>query len=265
MKRTNHPLLRLILVLAAAIILMPVAVLLLWSVTGRWPWPNLLPESYTLRTVQELLFGSANLPALLWSSISLSAIVALLSTATGLLTARATELYSFRGKTLVHLGSILPLLLPGTVFAMGIQITLIRMGLSDTVAGVVLVHLICAAPYSITILTDVTRALGSRYEEQAAVLGAAPLRAFWDVSFPALLPGILSSFSMAFIISYSQYFTTLMVGGGRVKTISLVLVPYIQSGDRALSSIYSAAFVGSALLVFLIFEAFIRRCTKGRA
>ena len=222
-----------------------------------------MPESYTLRTVQELLFVSANLPALLWSSISLSAIVALLSTATGLLTARATELYSFRGKTLVHLGSILPLLLPGTVFAMGIQITLIRMGLSDTMAGVVLVHLICAAPYSITILTDVTRALGSRYEEQAAVLGAAPLRAFWEVSFPALLPGILSSFSMAFIISYSQYFTTLMVGGGRVKTISLVLVPYIQSGDRALSSIYSAAFVGSALLVFLIFEAFIRRCTKG--
>ena len=128
MKRTNHPLLRLILVLAAVIILVPVAVLLLWSVTGRWPWPNLLPESYTLRTVQELLFGSANLPALLWSSISLSAIVALLSTATGLLTARATELYSFRGKTLVHLGSILPLLLPGTVFAMGIQITLIRLG-----------------------------------------------------------------------------------------------------------------------------------------
>src|SRR5699024_5468037 len=132
MKRTNHPLLRLVLVLAAVIILMPVAVLLLWSVTGRWPWPNLLPERYTLRTVQELLFGSANLPALLWSSISLSAIVALLSTATGLLTARATELYSFRGKTLVHLGSILPLLVPGTVFAMGIQITLIRLGLSDT-------------------------------------------------------------------------------------------------------------------------------------
>ena len=39
--------------------------------------------------------------------------------------------------------------------------------------------------------------------------------------------------SMGFVLSYSQYFTTLMVGGGRVKTIALVLVPYIQSGDRA--------------------------------
>ena len=58
--------------------------------------------------------------------------------------------------------------------------------------------------------------------------------------------------SMGFILSYSQYFTTLMVGGGRVKTIALVLVPYIQSGDRSLSSVYSTAFVGSALLVFFI-------------
>ena len=68
---------------------------------------------------------------------------------------------------------------------------------------------------------------------------------------------------MAFIISYSQYFTTLMAGGGRIKTIALVLVPYIQSGDRALSSIYSAAFIGSALLIFLIFEGLIHRCLKG--
>ena len=69
--------------------------------------------------------------------------------------------------------------------------------------------------------------------------------------------------SMGFILSYSQYFTTLMVGGGRVKTIALVLVPYIQSGDRSLSSVYSTSFVGSALLVFFIFEGIINRIQKG--
>ena len=82
------------------------------------------------------------------------------------------------------------------------------------------------------------------------------------MTLPALLPGILSSMSMGFILSYSQYFTTLMVGGGRVKTIALVLVPYIQSGDRALSSVYSVAFVASALLVFFLFEAFLHSVRK---
>ena len=83
------------------------------------------------------------------------------------------------------------------------------------------------------------------------------------MTLPSLLPGILSSVSMGFILSYSQYFTTLMVGGGRVKTIALVLVPYIQSGDRALSSVYSVAFVGSALLVFFLFEGTIHCIQKG--
>jgi len=245
---------RLFLTATVLCILIPMTLLLVWSVTGRWPWPNLLPESYSLRTLRELLFGSTSLPQLLLSSTLLSAAVALLSTAVGVLTARATELYSFPGKALIRFGSFLPLLVPGTLFAMGVQITLIRLGLTDTIAGVILVHLIVAMPYCITIMTDVTRALGARYEEQAMVLGARPLKAFFQVTLPALIPGILSSMSMGFILSSSQYFTTLIIGGGRVKTIALVLVPYIQSGDRALSAIYSLVFAVSALAVFFIFE-----------
>ena len=258
----KHALMKLVLALTLLCIFLPMAVVVLWSVTERWPWPLLLPESWSLRTVQELLFGSARLPQLLGSSIFLALMVAFLGTVIGIMTARATELHDFRGKWLVRFGAFLPLLVPGTVFAMGIQITLIRLGLSDTIPGVVIVHLIAAVPYCITIMTDVTAAVGVKLEEQAMVLGAGPLQAFVQVTLPSLLPGILSSMSMGFILSYSQYFTTLMVGGGRVKTIALVLVPYIQSGDRALSAVYSVAFVGSALLVFFIFEGIIHAVGK---
>ena len=255
-------LMKLVLAVTLFCIFLPMAVVLLWSVTERWPWPELLPESCSLRTVKELLFGSAKLPDILFSSISLAMTVAALGTVVGILTARATELYDFPGKKLIAMASFLPLLVPGTVFAMGIQITLIKLGLSDTLAGVILVHLIAAVPYCITIMADVTRAVGNRLEQQAMVLGADPFRAFFQVTLPSLLPGILSSMSMGFVLSYSQYFTTLMVGGGRVKTIALVLVPYIQSGDRALSSVYAVAFVGSALLVFFLFEGIIHYTQK---
>lgn len=253
----KHTMMKSVLVATLLCILIPVAVMLLWSVTDRWPWPRLLPEHISLRTMKELFFGSAGLPGLLSSSMSLALVVAVLGTVIGIMTARATELYGFRGREAVYHLTFLPLLVPGTVFAMGIQITLIRLGLSDTVAGVILVHLIAAVPYCITIMTDVTRAVGKKLEEQAMVLGANPWRAFFAVTLPSLLPGILSSMSMGFILSYSQYFTTLMVGGGRVKTIALVLVPYIQSGDRSLSAAYSVAFVGSALAVFFVFETVI--------
>ena len=260
MKRSS--LLRAVLIVTSFCILLPALLLLLWSVTARWAWPSLLPQSYTLRTVRELFFGSQRLPRLLASSIALSGTVGALSTVIGLLTARAVALYRFAGRELVRFGSFLPLLIPGSVFAIGIQLVLLRLHLADTVTGVLLVHLVAAVPYSIIILLDVTTTLGDSLEQQAAVLGAPPLRAFCSVSLPQLMPGVLSSFSMAFILSYSQYFTTLIVGGGRVKTISLVLVPYIQSGDRALASVYTVAFVGSALLIFFLLELLIHHVQK---
>lgn len=244
-------------------ILFPMGVILLWSFTGRWPWPDLIPQTYLIRTWKELLFGSGSLPKLLFSSMTLAAAVAVLGTIIGILTARATEFYNIPCKTLIRFGSFLPLLIPGTVFTMGIQVVLIRMGLTDTVAGIILVHLVAALPYCITIVTDMTAAIGTKLEEQASVLGAPPLRAFFYGSFHPLLPSILSSMSMGFILSYSQYFTTLLVGGGRVRTIATVLVPYIQSGDRALASAYSVAFVGSALAVFALFEWMIQKLQKG--
>lgn len=255
-------LLKLFLALAVFCILLPAVLLVLWSAAARWSWPSLLPESWSARTVRELLFGSQNLWGLLGSSMALGGGAAVLSTLAGLLTARAVALYDFPGKGLVRFAGVLPLLIPGTVFAIGIHLVLLRLGLADTAAGVLLVHVTAALPYSIAILTGVTEALGGALEEQAAVLGAGPVRAFFAVSLPELMPGILSSLSMTFILSYSQYFTTLIVGGGRVKTLALVLVPYIQGGDRSLSSVYALAFTGSALAVFALFEALIRRWQK---
>jgi len=255
----NDRLMKAVLIITAFVILLPAAVILIWTVTARWPWPDLLPESLTLRTLDELLFGSHALSEILLSSMLLAAAVAVLGTLIALMTARATEIYNVRVKKAVTFAAFLPLLVPGTVFAMGIQTSLIRMHINDTLAGVVLVHLVAALPYCITIMMDVTAAVGDSLEEQAAVLGAGPFRGFLDVSLPQLLPGILSSASMAYIISYSQYFTTLLAGGARVKTLALVLVPYIQSGDRALASVYAVVFVGSALMVFAVFEALIHR------
>ena len=56
------------------------------------------------------------------------------------------------------------------------------------------------------------------------------------------------------IVSFSQYFLTLLLGGGRVKTFAVVMVPYLQSGSRNIACIYSILFMGITLLVFAVFE-----------
>ena len=243
-------------------VIFPVAIIALWSIIGRWPWPHLLPENLSMRGVEELFGGYSGAMQTLGSSILLSFSVAVLAVVIGTMTARALIFYDFHGKQAIAFGTILPIIIPMTVFAMGIHVLLIRVGLANHVAGVILVHLICALPYSIKIMTDVTSAFGSSLEEQAHNLGATSRQIMTDITLPALLPGLVSSACMAYIISFSQYLLTLLIGGGQVKTFSLLMVPYLQSGDRTIASAYSFVFILSTLLVFIIFEKASKKLHK---
>lgn len=257
--KTSNKLLNLFLYMALFTIIIPIIILIIWSFTGQWPWPNLLPTSYSLRAVREISAPYARVLPVLLSSIFLSLTVALLSALVGTMTARALVFYDFKGKNLIDFLSLSPNLVPTTVFAMGIHVIFIKMSLADRLLGVIIVHLIYTLPYSTSIMKNLTESIGLEMELQAYVLGASPLKSFFHVSLPLLIPGILASISMAYIVSFSQYFLTLLIGGGKVKTFSLIMVPFIGKGDRSLSSIYGLVFIISTLWVFVIVDLIIKK------
>lgn len=153
---------------------------------------------------------------------------------------------------------MLPLIVPATVFGMGVHLLLLRAGLSDTAAGVILAHVICALPYTVSLMTDSTRAVGKDLEEQAHVLGANSLHAFGRVSLPALLPAALSAAAMAYLVSFSQYFLALLIGSGNVRTFTVIMVPYLQNGDRTLVAGYSMLFLLVTLCTFVLFRRLLQ-------
>lgn len=237
------------LLLFSVCVLLPFLIILIWSFADNWKYPLLLPEEFSSRGIKEV-WNKQTLGITL-SSMLLSSIVGLISTIIGGLTARAIVFYDFKLKKMVRFLNLLPLMIPATAFAMGMHVIFIRMGISDTVTGVIIAQLICGLPYSVNIMTDVTTGAGNRLEEQARSLGASAFQAFFNTSFYAMMPGFLTSFCMAFIISFGQYFVTLIFGGGAVKTLSMVMVPVINSGDRTLSASYSLMFLVSTLAVFI--------------
>ena len=251
MKKRKSFITNMILALLCASILIPASSLVVWVFTERWAWPDLFPQVLSDRAVMEIVRRKGELVSLMASSVMISSVVAVLS---AVMTSRALVLYRFRGKDLMSFFTVLPLMVPGTVFAMGIQITFIRLGLNNTVAGVILAHLIYSLPYAVCLIMDGTRAVGIALEEQARVLGAGSFQAFRRTTLPMLVPVILSAVSMSYIVSFSQYFLTLLLGGGRVKTFAVVMVPYLQSGSRNIACIYSILFMGITLLVFAVFE-----------
>ena len=246
------------------VVLTPLVVIAVWAFATAWSWPGLAPRGWTLRGVGLVLAGGqgAGLDCMLLS-VGIALVSAGVSTLAATAAARAICRHRWRGRAAFRFAVLLPFLVPSSVFAMGVQVAFIRAGLAGTVGGVVLAHAVVSLPYAVAVMCDVTAAAGTRLEDAARTLGAGPLRAFAQVTLPLIAPGVVSSMSMCYIVSFSQYFLTLLVGSGRVNTFALVLFPYLSGGDRTVAGAYGLAFIVVTLLVFALFELLLHKLRVG--
>ena len=246
-----------------ALVLLPMLVIALLAVAARWEWPLVLPREFTLRGVRQLLSGGLGMG---WGTVGVSVGIGLASatiaTVAGALAARAICCHEWPGRRLFEFATMLPFLIPGTVFAMGVQVAFIRVGLAGTVTGVTLAHAIVSLPYALSIMVEVTRAAGTGLGEASRTLGASAWQTLRYVTLPALGPGIASSLTMCYIISFSQYLLTLLIGGGSVRTYALVLFPYLTGGDRAVAGAFGLGFMVLTLGVFVVVEGLLAKVLR---
>ena len=152
----------------------------------------------------------------------------------------------------------LPFMIPSSVFAMGAQILFLRLPFKNAYLSVFLSHVLYSLPYATTYLTEGMRNNIKRLEEQGRVFGASGFYLLFKVTIPLLFPYLIPAFMMSFILSMSQYILTVLLGGGKLKTLSLIMVPFIQSGERNLASVYGLLFLLSSFLLFLLMEILLR-------
>lgn len=245
------------------LLIFPLFIILLWSFTKIWPWPDLFPKAFGLRGFQYLLNPSNNSLKILGCSIWLSTVVMFVAILISIPAAKALGLYDFKGKGLIKTLILAPIIVPTVAVTMGIHVSFIRMGLANTFWGVVIVHLIPCIPYSVRILTDVFEIIGNSMELQARILGANKIQTFFHVTLPMLAPGLVTAGSMVFIVSFSQYFLTFLIGGGKIVTFAMLMFPFIQSGDRMMASVYSMVFIWATLLILMTVEKIVKSYYKG--
>lgn len=232
----------------------PILTVIIWSMAKTWPWPDLFPSEWGIRGLNHVFSPKSGAFKSLVTSIKLSSSVTIVSLMASVPAGKAIGIYEFRGKKLVKLLVLAPIIVPSIAVGMGIHTVFIKLGLSNTFLGVVLVHMITTLPYGIRIFTDIFEITGNRLENQAKVLGASSIQSFIYITIPIIAPGIISAGSLMFIISFSQYFLTFLIGGGNIVTYPMMMVPYIQSGDRAMASAYSIVFIAVTLLILLVIE-----------
>ncbi|KNF07259.1 ABC-type spermidine/putrescine transport system, permease component II [Gottschalkia purinilytica] len=258
MKNRKLSLSNFILYIMIFIFIAPLIILVVWSFAKNWPWPNIVPSSLGLRGWKYFLDPTSKSFKILGFSICLSMVTTLITVLISIPAGKALGFYKFRGKKAIEILILSPIIVPTVAVAMGIHVTFIKLGLANTFMGVVLVHIIPCIPYGVKILKDTFELLGESMEVQAKVLGASSFQTFTNITLPLISPGLIVSSSLVFIVSFSQYFLTFLIGGGKVVTFSMVMFPYIQSGDRTIASVYSIVFIITTLILLYLIERFLR-------
>ncbi|KJZ21271.1 ABC transporter permease [Loktanella sp. S4079] len=234
---------------AALAIILGLLILTIWSFAGFWGFPEALPDQLTFRNWARhgpgawQAFGETALIASVVSGIAL-----LLSI--GCLEAEHRHNVQFTRRTVWLI--YLPLLVPQTAFLPGIQSLMLGIGAETGRLPVMIAHLVFVFPYVFLSLSDPYRAWDIRYATVASALGATPNRILFRIRLPMLLRPVLTAVAVGMAVSVGQYLPTLLIGGGRIETLTTEAVALASGADRRAIGVFGLMQTGAALLPFAL-------------
>jgi len=94
-------------------------------------------------------------------------------------------------------------------------------------------------PYVFLSLADPWRALDRRYEIIATALGRSRLIVLFTIRLPMLIRPILTASAVGFGVSVGQYLPTLLIGEGRLQTITTEAVALASGNNRRVIGVYA--------------------------
>ena len=176
------------------------------------------PKGLSLRWYQAY-FGSSEWLDPTWQSLKAAFLTMILSTVLGTLAAFGLVRGRFRGKNLIQVMILSPMIIPQIIFAIGVYFLFARWHLVGKTVGLVLGHLPLALPFSIVTISASLYGFNVSLEEAAQTLGANRLKTFFHVTYPIIQPGILAGALFAFIISFDELIVALFICGTRGVTL----------------------------------------------
>lgn len=197
-----------------------------------------------------------------WQAIANSLIVAgvtsVLATCIGFATAYTDFRYGFRFKTAYLALALLPPTLPLVILGLAMLAWLSQLGISGTLTGIVIAHVVLATPFAMAICRLRLSQMDPALEAAAWNLGAGQWTAMRYVILPFCAPAILSALCLTAAVSFDEFIVAWFVSGLN-RTVPVMILEILQGNvDPQINAIGTVVFVTSMSLViaaqFLIFR-----------
>ncbi len=214
----------------------------------RWP-----PSGWSVRWYvalwHEPVLGQAARSSLVLGVI-VTVVAILLATPAALVLARTR----FAGREALIALLTAPLLLPTIVLGLALLIIFVGLGLLGTWPGLILAHLMITLPYALRVLVTTLATLPPGVEEAAGSLGGRPFAVFRRITMPLMMPGMIATAAIVFLVSFDEVVVSLFVVGPRLTTLPVALFRYVESRTDPLVAAASALLVLLTLAVVVVLE-----------
>ena len=170
--------------------------------------------------------------------------------AVGAAFAFAIDRYQFRFKAALEGVLLSPLVIPHFTVGLGFLILAAQVGLLRSYTIVVVCHVILVLPFVLRSVYVSLRNLDQRLELAAASLGAPPHRVLGTITLPLLLPGLVSGWLFAALLSFNEFTASLFVTTQRTQTLPVAMYNYVREyADPSMAALSMIYLVATAVLL----------------
>jgi raffinose/stachyose/melibiose transport system permease protein len=164
----------------------------------------------------------------------------------------------FRGRELLFTYYVLGLLFPMTVAILPVYLLIRRIGLVDTLWGIILPQVAFLLPLSIIILRNFFLGIPRELEDAAYVDGASSLQFFWRILLPLSRPALAAVSVLTMVYSWNNFFLPLVALNSESKwTLPLGVMQYQGQYSSDWGAIL--AFVSLAMIPAIVFYLIAER------
>lgn len=186
-------------------------------------------DGFSLRWYEEL-FRDREIREALVNSLILAGLSCLCAVVIGTTGALGMHRRKSKLNDAVASVSMIPIMIPEIILGMVFLSVFSFMGLPFGMLTLVIAHTTFCVPYIYSMVKARLVGMDKSLEEAALDLGASPVRVFFDITLPLIMPAILSGCMLAFAMSFDDVVISIFVTGPTVNTLPIKIYTKIKTG-----------------------------------
>jgi len=208
-----------------------------------------------------LLFGNEVLLRAFKNSLIVAGATTMLAVVIGTSAAWLLHRYRFPAQQLLGLLIFIPMVMPEVLMGVSLLVLFVALGIPLGYTTLIIAHTTFCFPFVLVGVQARLQGIDPSLEEAAMDLGATPLKAFWLVIVPYLMPAIVAGALMSFTLSFDEYIVTIFTSGADSQTLPLKVYGMVRVGLNPQLNALSTLFIAATAILVIASQLFTRKKT----